>query len=194
MCRRGLDHTGQRPKLPPPILILARSRRAICVCRVLTSLPSWKALGWMRWLVGVRVLVEGELSRAGGFPCSVFFVRIYPSVALFSLIFDLLSNKRRWHRLSTSCWPFMRGTTHPETQNSLLFLFLFSFFFSYSILIFGWVPALFHPLEFVTQGAPEPRDVRMRYNPGGASTESQFPGSPEWVTTKDHPPSTPALV
>ena len=24
----------------------------------------------------------------------------------------------------------------------------------------------------------------MRYNSGGASTESQFPDSPEWVTTK----------
>ena len=85
----------------------------------------------------------------------------------------------------------MRGTTHPENPK----LAAFSFFsFSYSILIFGRVPALFHPLEFVTQGAPEPRDVRMRYNPGGASTESQFPDSPEWVTTKDHPPSTPALV
>ena len=34
----------------------------------------------------------------------------------------------------------------------------------------------------------------MRYGPGGASTESQLPDSLEWVTTKDHPPSTPALV
>ena len=83
----------------------------------------------------------------------------------------------------------MRGTTHPKTRavtNSLLFFF-------YSIPNLRRVPALFHPLEFVIQGAPEPRAVGMRYNSGGASTESQFPDSPEWVTTKDHP-STPALV
>ena len=51
----------------------------------------------------------------------------------------------------------------------------------------------FSPLGFVAQGAPEPGErFENALAQGGASTENQFPDSPEWwVPTKNHPPSSP---
>ena len=86
----------------------------------------------------------------------------------------------------------MRGCTHPEPTGCPYSLFSFS----YSTLIFfffrvGSCP--FSPLAFVAQGAPEPREsFENALAQGGASTENQFPDSPEWwVPTKNHPPSSP---
>ena len=89
----------------------------------------------------------------------------------------------------------MRGCTHPEPTGcpySCSFSYSTQKYFFFFLNAVGSCP--FSPLEFVTQGAPEPRGALILAQ-GGASTENQFPDSPEWwVPTKNHPPSSHCAI